>query len=296
LSSLKKMGAVVSSYVFVPPDPCSYNETEPCTVTWLTTESHKKIPCYYLKAKKPGVKTHILYSHGNATDIGQMYEFLVLLRDYLQVNVLHYEYVGYGLAKRKNPNCQPSEKDTYESIEAAYRFLVENQNVSPSDIIVFGTSVGSGPSCHLASKYHDLRGLILECPFSSIMRVVTQSIFARPLDMFVNINKISEVNFPVLILHGTNDDVVPFEHGKALWERIPEQYRYPPQWVNGGTHHNLIELLTVKGYISVLNSFLTHCQNFIEKKSQDMYSELPSNKRSVTSVLKFATSSSNSEL
>lgn len=211
------------------------------------------------------MKTHILYSHGNAADIGQMFEFLVLLRDYLNVNVLHYEYVGYGLAKDQG---SPSEKDTYESVEAAFNFLVNQQGVSPSDIIIFGTSVGSGPSCHIASKHPNLRGLILECPFASIMRVVSNSVLARPLDMFQNISKIDQVKFPVLIIHGTLDDVVPFEHGKALWEKVPDQYKYEPQWVQNGNHHNLIELLTVRGYITVLNTFLTHCQKFVEGRER----------------------------
>ena len=56
-----------------------------------------------LVANRPGVKTHLLYSHGNAADIGAMHDFLVLLRDYLNVNVLHYEYIGYGLAKDQVP-------------------------------------------------------------------------------------------------------------------------------------------------------------------------------------------------
>jgi uncharacterized phosphosugar-binding protein len=36
----------------------------------------------------------------------------------------------------------PTESLTYESVEAAYDFLVKDQQVSPSDIIIFGTSVG----------------------------------------------------------------------------------------------------------------------------------------------------------
>jgi pimeloyl-ACP methyl ester carboxylesterase len=109
----------------------------------------------------------------------------------------------------------------------------------------------------------------LECPFTSIMRVVSNSVLARPIDMFKNIDKIDQVRFPVLILHGTEDDVVPFDHGKALWEKIPDKYRYEPQWVRGGTHHNLIELLTVKGYITVLATFLKQCQSFVDERDRD---------------------------
>ncbi len=217
------------------------------------------------------IKTHILYSHGNASDLGQMHDFLQLLRNYLNVNVLHYEYVGYGLAKDQGA---PSERDTYESVEAAFDFLVKTQNVAPSDIIVFGTSVGSGPSCHLASKQPGLRGLVLECPFSSIMRVVTSTMFARPIDMFQNINKIDQVKFPVFIIHGRVDDVVPFDHGVSLYDKVPDEYKYPPEWIENGTHHNIIEKLTVRGYIKKLNDFLTHCTEFAEKREQRLADEM----------------------
>ena len=130
-------------------------------------------------------------------------------------------------------------------------------------------SPNSGPSCHIASKHPQLKGLILECPFTSIMRVVSSSVLARPIDMFKNIDKIDQVKFPVLIMHGTEDDVVPFEHGKALWEKVPEKYKYEPQWVRNGTHHDIIELLTVKGYITILTTFLKYCQTFVDDRDKD---------------------------
>jgi len=258
------MGGIVSQYVFVPPR-CSYTTSHPHQVTWLQTASHKQIPAYYLKSKDANMKTHILYSHGNAADIGQMHDFLQLLRNYLNVNVFHYEYVGYGLASDQG---SPSEKDTYESVEAAYDYLTNTLQVSPSDIIVFGTSVGSGPSCHIASKHRGLKGLILECPFSSIMRVVTTTMFARPIDMFQNINKIDQVQFPVFIIHGRNDDVVPFEHGEALYEKVPDAFKYPPEWIDNATHHNIIEKLTVRGYIKKLMKFNEHCTAFVKERDE----------------------------
>ncbi|KAL9646500.1 hypothetical protein ABK040_006559 [Willaertia magna] len=250
--------SIVSSYVFVPPKP-SYDESYPHPVTFLTTKSNKLIPSYFLKAKN-NTKTTIIYSHGNAADIGLMYDFLVVLRDYLHVNVLHYEYVGYGLAN-DNP---PSEQDTYESAEAAYDYLTKSQGLAPSDIVIFGTSVGSGPSCHLASKY-PVKGLILECPFASICRIVTSSIFLRPVDMFLNINKIGNVKAPVIIFHGTIDSVVPYEHGVELYANVKKDYQYKFVSINDCDHHNIIEKLTIKEYIQTLRRYLEHCDNVVKK-------------------------------
>ncbi|KAL0488689.1 alpha/beta hydrolase domain-containing protein [Acrasis kona] len=258
------MGNIVSSYVFMPP-MTSYDENKPMAITWLETKTKKSIPSYFLPSKKQGVKTTVLYSHGNAADIGLMYDFLVLLRDYLGVNIFHYEYIGYGLAREDGRGpLTPNESTTYESAEAAMNYLLESKSIPRSEIIIhsqnrFGTSVGSGPSCHLASKYTGLKGLILECPFTSIIRVVSPTIFARPIDIFCNINKIDKVTFPVLVIHGRDDDVVPFDHGVALHAKIPEQHRYPPTWIDNGTHHNIIERLSHKGYILLLRNFIKHC-------------------------------------
>lgn len=64
------MGNVVASYVFAPPKP-TYDESYPYPVTFLTTKSKKMIPCYFMKANKDTTTT-IIYSHGNAADIGAM--------------------------------------------------------------------------------------------------------------------------------------------------------------------------------------------------------------------------------
>lgn len=84
-------------------------------------------------------KTTILYSHGNAADIGAMYDFLMLLREYLQVNVFHYEYIGYGLAKMDGDTpLIPNETTTYESAEAAFEYLTVNKDIPKEEIIMYG--------------------------------------------------------------------------------------------------------------------------------------------------------------
>jgi abhydrolase domain-containing protein 17 len=76
------MGNTIGKFVFMPPET-SYNEEKPFKVTWLTTKNNKKIPAYHLKNKYN--KTTILYSHGNAADIGGMYPFLEFLHKNLDV-------------------------------------------------------------------------------------------------------------------------------------------------------------------------------------------------------------------
>lgn len=128
---------LIGQYVFIPPS-CSYTEEKPYPVTWIMTKTGKKIPAYHLVNKKKKTKTTILYSHGNASDIGLMIDLLMLLMEYCEVNVFHYEYLGYGLAK--NSSGPPTEVSTYESCEAALSYLNEKVGINNSDIILYGTS------------------------------------------------------------------------------------------------------------------------------------------------------------
>jgi pimeloyl-ACP methyl ester carboxylesterase len=118
-----------------------------------------------------GSQITLLYSHANAEDLGIMFGWLKCLARRLNVNVLAYDYTGYG-----ESDGEPSEEACYADIEAAYDYLVNDRKLEPSQIILYGRSVGSGPATYLASKLSiegvQVGGLVLECPFKSVYRVV----------------------------------------------------------------------------------------------------------------------------
>ena len=60
---------------------------------------------------------------------------------------------------------------------------------------------------------------------------------------------------PVFVIHGTQDEVVPFHHGEQIYEALPPQYRAPPFWANN-LGHNDIELLQPRQFIKELRNFL----------------------------------------
>src|SRR5688572_10398367 len=80
----------------------------------------------------------ILFSHGNAEDIGTIESFVLRLRA-SGFSVLVYDYHGYGTSEGL-----PSEATTYIDIDATYHYLIENRKVSPDRIIVHGRSLGGG--------------------------------------------------------------------------------------------------------------------------------------------------------
>ncbi|XP_058736498.1 uncharacterized protein LOC131608922 [Vicia villosa] len=266
------MGAVTSSmaakFAFFPPNPPSYgigvDETtgknkitgvstrENVDVLKLCTKRANNIVALYIKNTSASLT--VLYSHGNAADLGQMYELFSELSIHLRVNLLCYDYSGYGQSSGK-----PSEQNTYADIEAAYKCLVEMYGAKEEDIILYGQSVGSGPTTDLASRLPNLRAVILHSPILSGLRVMYPVKRTYWFDIYKNIDKIPLVNCPVLVIHGTADDVVDCSHGKQLWEHCKEKYE--PLWVKGGNH---CDLELYPQYIKHLKKFIAA----IEKSSR----------------------------
>ena len=178
----------------------------------LKTPSGTAISALYWPASPANTQTQIiLYSHGNAEDLFTLQNTLAEFQE-RGFGVLAYDYPGYGQSEGK-----PSERGIYEAIDAAYEYLTIVEQIPPSQILVYGRSLGGGPSVDLAAR-KPIGGLILEATFVSIYRVVTR-IPLVPLDKFRNLAKIPQVQAPLLIFHGTDDTVIPLWHGQALYNR-----------------------------------------------------------------------------
>ncbi|KAL1173180.1 hypothetical protein V6Z11_A05G396600 [Gossypium hirsutum] len=272
------MGGVTSSmaakFAFFPPNPPSYKvvtddltglllltpfpHRENVEVLKLPTRRGTEIVAIYIR--HPMATSTLLYSHGNATDLGQMYELFIELSIHLRVNLMGYDYSGYGQSSGK-----PSEQSTYADIEAAYKCLEESYGTKQEDIILYGQSVGSGPTLDLAARLPRLRAVVLHSPILSGLRVMYPVKRTYWFDIYKNIDKIPLVNCPVLIIHGTSDEVVDCSHGKQLWELCKEKYE--PLWLKGGNHCDLEQY---PEYIRHLKKFISTVEKSpSQRKSAD---------------------------
>jgi len=189
-------------------------------------------------------KYTILYSHGNAEDIGRILPRLHALcgRGF---SVFAYDYHGYGTSQGK-----PNERTVIADIDAAFDYLTTALRIPPERIIVYGRSVGAAPSVDLASRTR-AGGLVLESAFTSAFRVVTR-VPLLPWDQFRSIDKIAMVKCPVFVIHGRKDRIVPFSHGQELFDAANEPKRY--LWIDGAGHNDCLEIADEKYYIE-LKSF-----------------------------------------
>ena len=69
---------------------------------------------------------------------------------------------------------------------------------------------------------------------------------------FSSIDKVPKITSPVLVIHGTEDEVIDFSHGLAIFERCPRTVE--PLWVEGAGHND-VELYTQ--YLERLRQFVT---------------------------------------
>ena len=211
------------SMIFLP-QPASYQDAE--EILKIPVTSTEKISALYLT--NPQANYTILYIHGNAEDLGHIRPFLEQLRSW-GFSVFAYDYRGYGTS-----DGRPSERNAYEDANAAYAYLTQQLKTLPSQIIVYGRSVGGGSATELASQ-HPVGGVILESTFTSAFRVVVPFPLL-PFDKFPNLNKIQKARSPVLVMHGRADRTIPFQHGQRLYDAAPEPKAF--LWIAEAGHND----------------------------------------------------------
>lgn len=194
-------------------------------------------------------KKALIRCHGNAENMVQtLWAVGELCGD--GYTVASVDYPGYGLSEGS-----PDEEGCYRNVHRLYDWLVETRGVKPEDIIVDGFSIGSGPAVELAAT-KPVGGLILEAPFLSAPRVVTK-VRILPVDPFPNLKRIGDVKCPVLFFHGTDDRVIPYEQGRALFGLAREPKRFVS--IDGGDHNNFPAVMGVDEYLREIRNFADSC-------------------------------------
>lgn len=178
----------------------------------------------------PGSARLLLYHHGNGEDLGLIEDTLRAFRA-RGWSVLAYDYPGYGLSP--GPSSEPA---TFAAAAAAWQYATTTLGYTPGQIVHYGRSLGSGPATWLCQQFPETGGLILDGAFTSTFRVVTR-IRLLPWDRFDNLSRLGDLSVPVLVIHGTADDVVPFSHGQKLFRSAPGRRSF--LWVDGAGHNDL---------------------------------------------------------
>lgn len=192
------------------PSRHTYQADDMQQITLRTTDG-LDLNAWY-KPATPGQPT-LLYLHGNAGHIGYR---MPLVRQFLAAGfgVLLLEYRGYGGNKG-----QPTEQGLYQDGRAAVQFLL-NQGVNSKQLIFYGESLGTGVATQLATEFPAC-ALILQSPYTSMTAVARYHypwLFISPWDKYDSLARIQSIHFPLLVLHGKQDQIIPYEQGVELFE------------------------------------------------------------------------------
>lgn len=192
----------------------------------------------------------VLLCHGNAGNIGHRLETLEILNR-LGMSAFIFDYRGYG-----NSEGSPDEKGTYQDTEAALKWIMKTQQCGSEDIVIFGRSLGGAVASRVAME-HQPRALILESSFTSIPDMGAELHPFLPVRLlarfsYATIDHVKEAQCPVLVIHSPEDEIIPFDHGRRIFDTAPEPKKFLE--ISGG--HNDGFLFTGERYIEGLRSFL----------------------------------------
>lgn len=198
---------------------------------WLRAADGVRIHGWWIPS--PLARLATLFLHGNGGNLTHRVEHM---REITAAgsSILILDYRGYGRSEGR-----PSESGLYADAEAGYRYLL-GVGHGRASIVVHGESLGTAVAVNLASR-HECGGVVLEAPFTSAREVgarVLPGLGAFITWGFDSKRKIPDVRAPLLIIHGSADEVIPFELGESLFHTAREPKSF---WaVEGAGHNNLI--------------------------------------------------------
>ncbi len=191
----------------------------------------------------------VIFSHGNAGNLAGRLESISLLRHF-KLNVLAYDYGGYGHSTGK-----PGEERIYNDIRAMWLWLTEVKGTPADEIVLFGRSMGGGPTAQLATEV-DAAAVILESTFSSVPDAAKHHMPFVPRFLvrhkFATVDKVANINSPLLVIHSHEDTLLPHKFGQAIFDAATE----PKTFVEILGDHNVGFVESKAIYIPAWEKFL----------------------------------------
>ena len=197
---------------------------------WLTTADGVRLHGWFLPAQPPFAPQRrasphtLLFLHGNAGNVSHRGASMAIFAE-LGLDVLLIDYRGYGQSEGR-----PSEIGLYQDARAAWDWLTQARGVAPADIVVFGRSLGGAVAAELAAQVQP-GALIVESSFADLdaMAKLHYPLLTRLVPLryhFPAADHLRQVQAPVLVLHSPDDQVVPYEQGRALFAAANEPKRF----------------------------------------------------------------------
>lgn len=241
-------------YVYFPDLPSRQVAATPADVglafeaVRLSTSDGETLAGWFIPA--PTARGTLLYLHGNGGNIGHRLDPITVFHR-LGLNIFIIDYRGYGDSTGK-----PSEEGTYQDALAAWKYLTQQERIMPERIVLFGESLGGSIATWLAAR-HTPAGLVIYASFTSVPELAQELYPMFPASWLVRYRydtraALDRVNCPVLIMHSSEDEMIPFSHGQALLGAAHQ----PKRFVELRGAHNDALLVSREVYALEVEEFL----------------------------------------
>lgn len=219
---------IIYSYIFgADADGCLKSFIEPIAFPAQTANrSHR--PCdltlyqnmHFHKYQPINATGALVFCHGNAMTVNpDTIGYLQELADYIRITLYMVEYPGYGESAGLG---NPTTESCVTVVSSMIDYIVNVDHIPTQNIYLMGHAIGTGVVSRYAYNHRDqyYAGLILLAPYKSILEVVIDNGLVECSSSSLNFYRtkyvISEIPWPILILHGIYDSVIPINHGREL--------------------------------------------------------------------------------
>ena len=220
---------------------------------FFSTSDGVKLHGWYVPADSD---VTLLWFHGNAGNLGNRLEHMLLSHVILGVNIFIFDYRGYGLSEGA-----ASESGTYIDGEAAVSYLRDERGVDTEEqLILYGHSLGGAVAVEV-SRRNPSRGLIVESTFTSVKDMAKSLYPYLPSSIvtslmqaeYDSLSKIAGARAPVMVIHGDEDTTVPLAEGRALYEAARQPKRI---YTVEGAAHNDVYAIGGARYFEAIRRFI----------------------------------------
>ncbi len=182
----------------------------------ITYRSSSKIDLTGRLLERSQGKNFVLFLHGNASKAKWLDSWLIQLSSQFDATVMAAEFRGF------EDDQTPSERGVIEDCLAARDYLCQRYQILPTDIILYGRSLGGGCAVAVASR-GGAKGLVLESTFDRMSNVAAERYPLIPVRLLMrnrydSAARLTVYKGPLVQIHSVDDTVIPFRFGKALFD------------------------------------------------------------------------------
>ena len=232
---------IINSLIYHPPQKPYSNLPN---INHIPSQYNNDIYFTLYKSNNP---KYIIFSHGNASDISSIHNYLHYLYKQLDCNVIGYDYSGYGLS-----TGELSENNCYDSLSTIIKYLLKN-DVPAKNIFLIGQSLGTGVVIDIISKVKWQTPVILISPYKTIIKVVIDNPILDLFDQFTSIYKIKNVQCPIKIFHGLDENKINVQHSQDLFNEIPNK-KFKPTFIPNANHDDILMKININDIKNIINT------------------------------------------